>query len=190
MRFLIVPFLLSNILFAQELEFEIGDIAPNFQATDQNDELINLETILEEQGVVLAFYRGAWCPYCKKHMSDFQDSVSLIEDKGYKVIAVTPEMSASRDKMVDDVKVSFSILSDNKYEIMQAYNTSYELSKETVPKYFNIVVNKTRSANGNEDDILPVPATFVINKDGIIKYIHYDKDYKERATISEILKHL
>ncbi|MFT7587998.1 MAG: peroxiredoxin [Limisphaerales bacterium] len=73
---------------------------------------------------------------------------------------------------------------------MSDYGVAFHLSKETVPKYFGFVVQKTRKANSNEEDVLPVPATFVISKDGKVKYKHFDTDYTKRASVATILNQL
>ncbi|MDB5134255.1 MAG: resA 2, partial [Mucilaginibacter sp.] len=41
--------------------------------------------------------------------------------------------------------------------------------------------------NGNKDHVLPVPATYVIDHSGKIIYVHFDKDYTKRASVSSIL---
>lgn len=168
---------------------KIGSIAHDFLVTDYNGSKINLYEKLKDGKVVIVFYRGAWCPYCNKHMSHLQDSLKFILDKGASLIAITPEQNASIEKTISKTKASFSIVFDSAYVVMKKYGTSFKLNDITFKKY-KLVGIDVEEANGNKEHILTVPATFVINKDKTIDYIQFDENYKKRSTVSEILKHL
>ncbi len=60
----------------------VGDIAPDFTAKGINNSEINLAAKLKEGPVVLMFYRGQWCPVCNRHLSNLQDSLKFITEKG------------------------------------------------------------------------------------------------------------
>ncbi len=169
---------------------KVGDKAPDILGIDQNDNKIDSDKLIQKGAIVLIFYRGNWCPYCIRHLKNLQDSLYLVLEKGASVVVVTPEAAESIDKMVDKTGATFSIIHDQGYDIMDKYEVSFTISKSTVPRYFNSVLGKTRKANQNKDDILPIPATFIIGKDKRIKYIHYDPDYRKRLSISEILLHI
>ncbi|MFC2125153.1 peroxiredoxin-like family protein [Bacteroidota bacterium] len=173
-----------------ESSIRIGDTAPVVSGIDQDGEVFDSSVILENGPVLLIFYRGAWCPVCKKHLSTVQDSLQLLLDKGVSVIVVTPEKSESIQKIVKKTRATFSIIHDKDYKIMEAYGVSFKIGKETVLRHYNFVLNSTREANENTDDILPVPATYLIGKDGTVRYVHYDPDYRNRSRVSKILTHL
>ena len=168
---------------------KVGDSAPDFTVTAHNGTKLNLRELLQNGKVVMVFYRGAWCPYCNKHMSRLQDSLGFILNKNASVIALTPENNSSIEKTISKTKVSFNIIFDSTYVVMNKYGTAFKLDDKTFKKYkiFGIDVEES---NGNKDHMLTVPATFIINKDGKIDYIHFEENYKKRSTISEILKHL
>lgn len=164
-----------------------GDDAPNFKAIDNSGKSIDLKNILKtQQSVVLLFYRGEWCPYCNKQMSRLQDSLQLLTAKGAYVIAVTPETSDGIVKTVQKTHASFSIVQDKGYTIMKNYKVNYVLDDATVEKYkgYGLDLNK---ANGNADHVLPVPATYIINKAGKISFVHFDKDYTKRPSVNDIM---
>lgn len=192
-RIVAIVFLVAicNNLLAQDTlsALKFGDMAPDFNVTSYGGKKINLYQKLKEGKVVIVFYRGAWCPYCNKHMSHLQDSLQLILAKGASLIAITPEQNSSIEKTISKTKASFDIVFDSAYVVMKAYNTAFKLNDFTFKKY-KLVGIDVEEANGNKDHILTVPATFVINKDKTIEYIQFDENYKKRATVSEILKHL
>lgn len=168
-----------------------GDQAPAFTGTDQYGNTIDSKQLLQDhENIVLIFYRGAWCPHCQKHMSALQDSLQLILDKNIAVVVVTPETPESIKTMTGKTGATFSIIHDKGYTIMNDYLVAYTISKETVPKYTAIVTKRTAQSNGNADGQLPVPATYIIGKDGKIKYVHYDPDYSKRASMAVILGQL
>ncbi|MCP4438589.1 MAG: AhpC/TSA family protein [Aureispira sp.] len=169
---------------------EIGTLAPSFEGIDQEEQTISSTQLLEKGPVVLIFYRGAWCPYCKKHIHELQENLKQLTDKGASVVVVTPEKPQYIEKMISKTGATFSILYDQNYSIMQAYKVDYKISTETVTKYKGFVKGYTRKHSGNKEDILPIPATYIIRKDGIINYVHFDRDYTQRSSIEVILKHL
>lgn len=195
MRFSLILSLLifSNLLgFGQSHQTHLrpGDQAPVFEASDAEGNWIKSSDLLAQGPIVLIFYRGEWCPVCKRHLSNFQDSLSFILDKGAQVVAVTPEQPQYMEKMAKATEASFSLLHDKGYSIMKAYGVDFKVEEANVPRYFGFTLNHTRSHNGNEDDQLPVPATFIIRQDGTISWLHYDFDYRNRASVREILGHL
>lgn len=166
-----------------------GDTAPLFIAKSHNGTSVSLAELLKQGPVVLFFYRGAWCPYCNKQMSELQDSLKYIIGKGASVIAVTPETDSSINKTIEKTNSSFPIIHDNGYEIMNLYKTTFIVDSATVTKYKKWKIDLENS-NGNTDNILPVPATYIIGKDGIIKYVFFNTDYKKRTSVKTILEYL
>jgi peroxiredoxin len=165
-----------------------GDDAPVFSATDNAGKTVDLQTLLKaHKSVVLFFYRGEWCPYCNKHIAQLQDSLQLLSARGAYVVAVTPETKDGIDKTIRKTHASFSIVQDKGYSIMKSYKVNYVLDNATVAKYkgFGLDLN---ASNGNTDHVLPVPATYVINQSRKIAFVHFNKDYTKRASVSVIMR--
>lgn len=167
----------------------VNDKAPVFVAKDQNGKNVSLENLLQKGPVVLVFYRGQWCPYCNRQLSQLQDSVSYIVAKGATLVAVSPEKPENIQKTIAKTKATYPILFDDGLTIMNAYNVTYQVDTATVAKYKKYGID-FKEANGSNGDHLPVPAVFVIGKNDIIKYVHFDPDYTKRASVKEILDHL
>ena len=167
----------------------VGDKAFNFTGTDQNGNAVELFEILEESPVVLMFYRGAWCGYCNKQLSEMEDSLKFINEKGGVVIAVTPEQPESIEKTIKKTNASFKILHDKDLKIMKTYNVDYALENSIVKKYKSYGINLLESNKENGAN-LPVPATYIIGKDKKILYAFFDPDYTKRATVGKILQNL
>lgn len=176
-------------LFAQT-PLKVGQTAPQFSAKDNTGKLINLKQALKEhQSVVLFFYRGQWCPFCNKHIKDLQDSLQMLTGKGAYVVGVSPETMAGVEKTVAKTKASFSIISDRNYSIMKAYQVNYVMEPGLADKYKKGGLD-VAMANGQTDYVLPVPATYIIGKNGKIKYVHFDADYKKRPSVKTLMANL
>lgn len=181
--------LITIQIFAQE-PLKVGDKAPLFNLKDNAGKPIDLKRILKEnKSVVLFFYRGQWCPHCNKHIKNLQDSLQLLSSKGAYVIGVSPETSVGIDKTVAKTKASFSIISDRDYQLMKAYKVDYVMEPGLADRYKKGGLD-VAIANGQTDYVLPVPATYIINKDGKIKYVFFDKDYKKRPSVKNLTANL
>ena len=183
--------LLTGVVTAQELTstLQVGDIAPDFHGIDQTEDLVNLSESLKKGPVVLIFFRGSWCYYCNKHISKFQDSLEYVLEKGASVIAVSPQIPEYNHKTIRKTGATFSVIHDEGYQIMDAYHVSFTMDEKIIKKYRRFGRHIDR-ANANEEYILPVPATFIIGKDRVIRYIQYDPNYKNRSTVAEVLENL
>lgn len=184
--------LFSFVLAAQEKPegLFINSKAPDFKANDQYGKEIRLKDILKDSLVVLIFYRGQWCPYCNRYLKKLEDSLQLIKEKGARLIAISPEKPENIGKTIEKTKATYPILYDKDMKIMKAYDVAFELDEKTVSRYKNADIDLA-DANGQKNKvILPVPAIYIIRKEGTIVYRFFEPDYKKRASVQEILDNL
>lgn len=167
-----------------------GDSAPDFSAKDTNGNKVSLKEELKNGPVVIIFYRGEWCPVCNRYLSNFQDSLSYVIAAGAKVLAITPEMPASAKKMIAKTGATFTVIPDPTEQIMQSYDVLYNVTEAYQQKIRNALEADIASNNDKKDAMLPVPATFIINQEGIIVYRQFNLDYHIRATVKDIVDNL
>ncbi|ALW86687.1 hypothetical protein AUC43_17330 [Hymenobacter sedentarius] len=163
----------------------VGTAAPSFKAKDATGRPVELPQLLKKGPVVLYFYRGQWCPYCSKQLSQLQDSLQLLTAKGAQVVVITPETPENIGKTVAKTQAAFPIVHDRGFAIMTAYHTAFTVDAATAQKYRGFGVD-LRQANGAPEDVLPVPATYVIGRNGRIRYVYFNPDYKQRASVRRI----
>jgi len=168
----------------------INSKAPDFKATDQYGKEIRLKDVLRDSLVVLVFYRGQWDPYCNKYLKKLQDSAQLIKDKGARLIAVTPEKPEFIAKTIEKTNAGFPLLYDKEIKIMKAYAVAFEVDAKTVSRYKSADIDLAETNGQKEKIYLPVPAVYIISKEGTILYRYFDADYKKRPTVQEILNNL
>lgn len=188
---LIALVLSGYFVFAQEAPegLFLNSKAPDFKAKDQYGKDIRLKDLLKKGKVVLVFYRGEWCPYCNKNLQRLEDSLQIIIDKGATLVAVSPEQPESIAKTIEKTKAKYSVLHDENLKIMKAYEVEFEVPENTLKRYRNGGI-KIDEINGKNGNYLPVPATYIIDKEGSVIYRFFNQDYKKRPSVKEILDHL
>lgn len=167
-----------------------GTKAPDFQLKALDGSTVKLSETLKKGPAVLLFYRGEWCPVCIRYFSGLMEDISLLTEKGVNVYAIAPETIENLSKTKEKSQVNFTLLSDADYSVMEDYDVLFHVTEAYQKKIrdkFNTDIAKN---NGKPDARLPVPATYVIGQDGTIKFVQFDLNYKNRASVKEILQHI
>ncbi len=167
-----------------------GDKAPDFTGYDQKGKSISLKKLLENGPVVLFFYRGNWCPACNKQLSNYQDSVNLITDQGFSLVAITPESIENVEQTVKLHDINFTVIYDCQEKIMQDYDGMFNVTKAFQDRVFKSLKVDIAKNNGRDVAHLPVTATYIINRNGIITSNWFDPDFHNRAPVKWIIKNL
>lgn len=168
-----------------------GDKAPDFNILDQDGKEKSLEASLSEGPVLLVFLRAEWCSFCVKHLKEFQDNIQDIHDAGaVQVIAVSPQKSSYMQKFHQENQLTFPILHDKDHSVMKDYKVFFHVTDK-----YNGYIEKAKGKrievfNGDAKAIMPIPATYLIDQDKIIKYVHYDPDYKKRSDVKKVIAQL
>lgn len=172
-----------------ENAYKTGDTIPEIELPNATNNIINVNNILTENRVVLAFYRGGWCPYCNLELKALQDILPEIEAKGAKLIAISPETPNNTLNTQEKNSLSFEVLSDVNNRIAKSLNLTFKLPEELLSLYKTFGINLDEN-QGNMNQELPIAATYIIEKTGTISYHFLQEDYKLRADPSDILKAL
>lgn len=167
-----------------------GDKAPDFTGYDQTGKQVTLKKFLENGPVVLFFYRGKWCPVCSRFLNAYQDSLSIITDQGVSFVAITPESIENVEQTVKFHKLTYTVIYDCMEQIMKDYDVMFNVTKAYQDKILASFSTDIAENNGHSPAHLPVPATYIINRQGIITAVQFDPDYNKRASVKWILQNL
>ncbi|MCW8936216.1 MAG: AhpC/TSA family protein [Gammaproteobacteria bacterium] len=171
---------------------KVGEKAPDFTLSNALGKKISLKDELKKGPVVLVFYRGAWCPFCNMHLHALQKSLPQFKKYGAQLITVTPQ---TPDKSAEQIKKDgypFEVLSDLDSKVMKNYKLYFELPEDLIAVYKKHELD-IEAFNGKGRNVLPVPGSFVIDKQGVVRAMQAQTDYKlrmEPAVIIETLKKL
>lgn len=169
---------------------KLGESAPVFKQNDQHGEEIFMPDMLKKGPLVVLFYRGQWCPACDRYLSGLSDSIELIKSTGANVVIVTPETAENINKTEESTGIDAHIISDNSGLLMDAFKVSFFVTEAYQEKINTKYATDIAVSNGSKVAKLPVPATFIINKNGHIVWRQFDVDYHNRASANEILQAL
>jgi peroxiredoxin len=169
---------------------KVGDKAPDFTGYDQTGKQVELKKLIEQGPMILFFYRGNWCPICNRYLSNYQDSLKVLTDQGFIVVAITPESIENVENTVKLHNLTFTVIYDCQEKIMKDYDLMFNVTKAYQDKVQSSHSVDIAKYNGRDVAHLPVPATFIIDKEGFIIAVQFDHDYKNRASVKWMLKNM
>lgn len=161
-----------------------GDHAPPVVLPDASGRIFDVADLLKLGPVILSFYRGSWCPFCNLELRAYQNALPDIRAAGASLVAVSPELPEwSRPLETYD----FIVLSDVGNLVARSFGLVHhvpaDLRAATLSHGLDVAVR-----NGTPGDwILPVSATYAIDRDGSILFAHTEVDPRQRAEPSEII---
>jgi peroxiredoxin len=163
-----------------------GERAPDFRLPDARGGYVRLKDLLTAGPVVLSFYRGGWCPYCNLELRALQQALPDITRLGAKLVAVSPQTPDESLSTAEKNALAFPVLSDAGSSTAKSFGIAFDLAEELRPIYSRFG-HALPDKNGDGSWVLPIPATYVINTDGMITLAYVDVDYRNRLEPAEIL---
>lgn len=165
---------------------EVGEVAPDFVLPDANGKPVALADRRAAGPVVVSFYRGAWCPYCSRELQAQQAVLDDIRDLGASLVAISPQAPDDSLSLAERLELRFDVLSDLDQQTIRAYRLQFELPETLREIYPMLSMDLTRE-NADGSWRLPVPATFVLDRDGVVRARHVDPNYLERMDPADLL---
>jgi len=163
-----------------------GDRAPDFTLPDQLGRRVSLSDELAQGPVVLIFYRGEWCPYCNMMLRTYGLRAADFAEQGDRLVAVSPQTPDSSLTMAEKHGLEFPVLSDEGGEVIGTYGLKYDVDGQS-RELFEAIGNDLATFNGEGGWILPAPAVFLIDREGIIRFARVNGDYTQRVEPDEAL---
>jgi len=165
-----------------------GQKAPDFVLANHLGEKVSLSNLLQTGPVVLTWYRGGWCPFCNMQLQYMQRSLPAFQELNATLIALTPEKPDGSLSVKEKNELEFEVLSDFNNDVAKSYGIVFKLEDEVSDLYKNSFGLDLEKYNETDSDELPVPATYVIGKNGIVEYAYLNADYTQRAEPQEIIE--
>jgi len=167
---------------------KMGDDAPGFTLQNQEGTEVSLGSLLEDGPVVLMWYRGGWCPYCNLTLRAYQERLDEINAMGATLVALTPELPDKSLSTAEKEGLGFQVLSDVGNGVAREYGVVFELTEGVKANYERAF--GLSQYNGDDSGELPLAATYVIGRDGVIRWAFLDADYRNRAEPADVIEAL
>lgn len=164
----------------------VGAELPALTLPDATGKPINLKALNASGPLVIVFYRGGWCPYCSLELREWQRLLPALQALGGTLVGISPQTPDNSLSTSEKNALAFPVLSDSSLVAAKAFGIAFTLSPELVDLYAK-AGNDLPTLNGNSQWVLPVPATFVIDRGGVITFAHVESDYRLRAEPQEVL---
>lgn len=168
-----------------EKALKVGDKALDFTLNNSSGKAVSLYGELKNGPVILTWYRGGWCPYCNISLHHLQEKLPDFKAAGAGLFALTPELPDNSLSTSEKHSLDFEVLSDVGNVVGRNYGLIYKLTDDVAEMYDKAF--DMNGYNGDESNELPLSATYVIDKNGIIQYAFLDADYKKRAEPDDII---
>ena len=176
-------------LIAEQLSkhaLKVGDKFPAFELPDSKGKQISSTELLAQGPLVLSFYRGGWCPYCNLELRALNNMQQAFADQNAQLVAVSPQLPDESLSTQQQNELAYTVLSDVSNSLAKKCGLVFTLDERLIPVYDQLGLDIPK-ANGDESYELPLPATYVIDSQGVIKFAFAHEDYTLRAEPLDVL---
>lgn len=167
----------------------IGEAMPRLLLPDHSGRLVSLDDLLGTGPVVLSFNRGHWCEYCQLELRAFAAAHSELAARGAQVVSIMPEREAFTRQVRTLTNDTVTVLSDVDNGYALTVGIVMWLGDEVCGLYrkFGLDIDRYQ---GNQNWFVPIPATFVLDRNGIVVARMVDPDFRHRMAVEEIMQAL
>jgi peroxiredoxin len=175
-------------LTAQDVRpLAVGDSAPDGALVTIKGKSIEFKKLIDRKRSVVIFYRGGWCPYCNVQMGQLVKIEPELAKMGYQLLAISSDKPQKLKESLGKRQINYTLLSDQAMQLTRKFGLAYQVSRETLAKMQERGISLD-SSTGNSLHMLPVPAAFVVDKKGIIRFVYFNPDIKIRVNPDDLLK--
>lgn len=164
----------------------VGAPAPDFELPDVNKQPVRSRDLLARGRLVVAFYRGRWCPYCVAALEAWRDVAPEIAARGASLVAISPQTVQQSGFTAEQHELRFPVLSDAGNRVARQFGLAASLPDSLRQHYQRVFVN-LQHCNGDASWELPLPATFILEREGRVLWRWADADFRRRAEPAAIL---
>jgi len=162
----------------------VGAAVPEVTVKTATGKKFALKPETSGKPTVLIFYRGGWCPFCTRHLAELAKSQQQLTDLGYQILAIGADAPEDLPATTEKYQLGYTLLSDVDMKASDAFGLAFYLDADTTKRY---EARFKLSAKHEGRYWLPVPAVYIVGKDGKIAFVHTDPDYRKRLPIDELL---
>lgn len=164
----------------------VGDVAPGASVLDARGHTVDLASMYADGPVVVTFYRGGWCPFCTRALARWQAKLPELTAAGGNFVALTPERPDAAAATAAKTRATYAVFTDPAHEAAKAFKVHFTVDDATRKAYAGYGIDLAKN-NGSGTWELPAPATFVIDRAGVVRWAFADWDYTKRADPDDVI---
>lgn len=165
----------------------LGERAPDFRLPNSAGEEVWLNERLQQGPVVVSFFRGAWCPICNLQLRALHRALPAIREAGGSLIGVHPDTARFGDA---EALPGFDMVCDADQSVISAYRVQFTVPAKVQQIYTDTIRTDISSHNADGSWRLPVPATFAIDQEGVVRRRHVTADFTKRMEPEDVIEAL
>lgn len=156
-----------------------GMRAPSFEVRDARGETVRFDPENMAKPLVLTFFRGGWCPYCNLHLAELRKAEAELEQMGFDIWFISIDRPQQLYESLNQPDIGYKVLSDAKLEATRSFGLAFRVPDTLVARYLQHGID-LEAASGEGHHVLPVPSTFIIGTEGLIRFQYSNVDYTVR----------
>lgn len=183
--------MVSSLANAKPIAIDENNISPLLNGHDIPDitlqtvegNAVNLKELVSQKPTVFFFYRGGWCPFCNIQMGQLKEIEPKLIEMGMQLVGISPDSPAQLKASMTEAKLDYLLLSDADMEAAKAFGIAFFTSEKVTSMYkkkLNVGNKLFKNAEGQERLVLPVPAIYISDKQGLIQFMYANPNYKVR----------
>lgn len=157
-----------------------GDIMPAFTLQDLDGNRVSSAELLARGPVVVSFYRGTWCPFCNAELKALNDSYESFRRLGASLVAITPQSAWSASVYRTEHVMAFPMLVDPNADVAERFGLAYPFPAYLSELYRDVFHHDLARINASGTWRLPMPARYVVDRNGTIVDAEVNADYRYR----------
>ncbi len=169
-----------------EQSLRAGETLPDFALPDAAGRVVTGDELLDRGSLVLAFFRGGWCPYCDAALRALERVRPALEELGAALVGVSPLRGEELRRAAEEKGLRFTLLSDPDAGFARLCGVRYEVGGDHVGFYRRHGIDLP-ALHAGAGWRLPIPATYVVGSDGVVRYAFADPDWTRRAKPDELV---
>jgi peroxiredoxin len=163
-----------------------GMPAPTAVLRNASGAPLDLAVTYAQAPTLLIFYRGGWCPFCSAHLGEIASREDELRHLGVQILGVSPDRPEKLRESIEDRTLGYQLLSDSDMRLTSAFGLAFRVADDEVARYAGAGFD-LEEASGHDHHLLPVPAVYLIDTQGRVRFAHWDPDYRQRIAFEELL---
>lgn len=166
---------------------QVGDTAPDFLLPDEEGRLHSSKYLRAQGPLVISFYRGGWCPFCSAELVALQAIRARLDGLGAKVVVVSPDTRHLPRQLKRRLQLDLTMLADVDHGVATSYGILFRVPDATRAHYAGLGYD-FGDRHGSRERMLPIPATYVIDQEGVVTAAFVEPDFTIRQEPADILE--